>query len=798
MRKPFRLLAVGLTAAMMASAVTSCYKTAGNVEVISEDDPWYNVTSIEIDAGDNEEEFEDIYSEFVAAFDEYYVFCMTGIYKLPEGFDFNTDDYSDYEVERLDFFDLEGNLVRSISITDYTREHDFGDLIYVNSVNKVDEGLRLEIISYDMDDGSQKTYRCLVDLDDFTIGEPESIDDYEFVDRMAEDGSDEGTEYVGDYAIRKYWMYDADEPSYVLEIIDPDDNVTEIDLRDEFPMTPVYDISSIIDVGDNKGLICATYNSDNLFFELNFTTMTITDVTEDMSWFTCDTAGVRNVEGLGSVVMDDLELKTINYANHSVDPVFNFGDSNVNIYDVSTFSPISVTEDRAVFTGIIYPVDSAYGEGGKTMIYVFDKAETNPNAGKTVLEVAVIDEYTSALCSAVCLFNESNEEYFIRYNESYKIEGYVNDLYVSDDDSEDDADQQSADLGNRLSIDLMSGEGPDIIINGATFGMLNDDDYLLDLTEYASQNCGADNYFSSIIDAARVDDSLYQLPLSFSIGGIAVDPDDVEDGQIGFTFEQYSDFVEGPCNGTNPITGGKLQLFITALNCMQDLVITDGQVDYDNEAFRALAEYVSENVNNELVADDEEDYSDYTSDGPAFVEVGSLTSYYDYIVSTGRTLLGVPSYDGRGPIIYGTDSVAVSANSVSEEGCLEFVSILLGNEAQENFGMEGGIPVNRAAFDSVGHKLIDQQEAYVNELLRFYDESMLRMYGISTERMDEAAISDFASMIERLSCWYTNDGSINAIIREEMPAYFEGQKTLDQVIPILEDRVQTVLNERLG
>ena len=112
--------------------------------------------------------------------------------------------------------------------------------------------------------------------------------------------------------------------------------------------------------------------------------------------------------------------------------------------------------------------------------------------------------------------------------------------------------------------------------------------------------------------------------------------------------------------------------------------------------------------------------------------------------------------------------------------------------------MEGGIPVNRAAFDSVGHKLIDQQEAYVNELLRFYDESMLRMYGISTERMDEAAISDFASMIERLSCWYTNDGSINAIIREEMPAYFEGQKTLDQVIPILEDRVQTVLNERLG
>ena len=345
----------------------------------------------------------------------------------------------------------------------------------------------------------------------------------------------------------------------------------------------------------------------------------------------------------------------------------------------------------------------------------------------------------------------------------------------------------------------MSGEGPDIIINGATFGMLNDDDYLLDLSEFAAANLGSDAYFTSIFDAARIGDALYQLPLSFSVAGIAVSPDDIEDGQVGFTFDQFQEFVDGPCNGTNPISGGKLSLFITALNCMQDLVIEDGQVNYDNEAFRALAEYVNEYVNEEMSIDDEERYeAAVSSDTPALVDISSVTNYYDYLVSVNKVLVGVPSYDGRGPIIYGSDSVAVSANSVSEEGCLEFVSLLMGNEAQEYFGLEGGIPVNRAAFESCGQKLIDKQNAYIQDLLRFYDPEFLRMYGISSDPLDDAAIAELAATIETLSSWYTNDGAINAIIREEMPAYFEGQKTLDQVIPILEDRVQTVLNERLG
>ena len=40
------------------------------------------------------------------------------------------------------------------------------------------------------------------------------------------------------------------------------------------------------------------------------------------------------------------------------------------------------------------------------------------------------------------------------------------------------------------------------------------------------------------------------------------------------------------------------------------------------------------------------------------------------------------------------------------------------------------------------------------------------------------------------------DSEINIILIEEMPAYFSGQKTLDDVISVMEDRVQTFLDER--
>ena len=42
----------------------------------------------------------------------------------------------------------------------------------------------------------------------------------------------------------------------------------------------------------------------------------------------------------------------------------------------------------------------------------------------------------------------------------------------------------------------------------------------------------------------------------------------------------------------------------------------------------------------------------------------------------------------------------------------------------------------------------------------------------------------------------TEDSAISSILIEEMPAYFLGQKDLNAVVKITQDRVQKVLDER--
>ena len=117
---------------------------------------------------------------------------------------------------------------------------------------------------------------------------------------------------------------------------------------------------------------------------------------------------------------------------------------------------------------------------------------------------------------------------------------------------------------------------------------------------------------------------------------------------------------------------------------------------------------------------------------------------------------------------------------------------------QEKFGVYDGLSVNRTAFHNNGIAYMNSHNTDLEVLRRYYTDSELISYGWGSQPMQESDVDAFTEVINNMSGWQSNDGAINAIIREEMPAYFAGQKTLDQVIPVLEDRAQTVLSERLG
>ena len=75
---------------------------------------------------------------------------------------------------------------------------------------------------------------------------------------------------------------------------------------------------------------------------------------------------------------------------------------------------------------------------------------------------------------------------------------------------------------------------------------------------------------------------------------------------------------------------------------------------------------------------------------------------------------------------------------------------------------------------------------------------MLLEMGYPFCEVDKNAVSDYEQMLRSCSVIGEEDAAITIIVKEEMPAYFTGQKSLDDVIKIINDRARTYVNEREG
>lgn len=617
---------------------------------------------------------------------------------------------------------------------------------------------------------------------------------------IAVDGSYEGFYEASGYTIDRYWLYSEgpnDNDSYIFVVSSPDGSKEIIDLREVFPSLSIFDISTFLTLDNNKVLFEMSLDTGTTYGILDLNSMAVSEYTEDTSWLSADLWSVSYVEGVGSVVVDETGLILVDFDNKEQTLLFDFNWCNINRSDITSLSLVSYSEDEVVFAGSVWMGSSYSSNNTQTQIIKLTKADSNPNAGKTVLVAATTGYLDYSLCEAVCRFNEENSDFFITFDTSYAVD---NLLDFSEINTEEDYNVAmlgvSSDISNQLAIDLMAGEGPDIILDATGFYQLNNDNYLLDL----SDRVPTDGYFANIFEAAKIDGKLYQVPVTFALNGIITSGSNVDDGQVGFTFDQYADFVDDVCNGNDPMNSStQLEFFVQCFNSMNDQFISDGEVDYDNEAFRALAEYVDENVVDQLPEDEEMFYFDEYNYEESVADFYSYASFSGMIDSFAKyedaTILGIPSIDGRGPLVTVSSSVAISAQTQEVDGCWAFVEMLLSEDIQTIYGENDYCtPVNIDAFDATSQAIVDDYNEYVRRDSIWYTEEEIEMYGF--HEIDYSCIDEFKTMIESCSLVASSDSDIITIVREEMPAYFSGQKDLEDVIEILEDRVQTTIDER--
>ena len=67
---------------------------------------------------------------------------------------------------------------------------------------------------------------------------------------------------------------------------------------------------------------------------------------------------------------------------------------------------------------------------------------------------------------------------------------------------------------------------------------------------------------------------------------------------------------------------------------------------------------------------------------------------------------------------------------------------------------------------------------------------------IPRTEIDPVVIQNYKDMISSCAVYQDIDPAIIIIVNEEMPAYFTGQKSFDDVVNLINNRVTTVLNEQ--
>ena len=482
------------------------------------------------------------------------------------------------------------------------------------------------------------------------------------------------------------------------------------------------------------------------------------------------------------LMSDGYTISELNKDTLEIEEVMNFDCCNVNRYSASNCSPVYMDDSKIILFGGVMPSNS-----DRWMeVITLTKASENPNKDKTVLTVANLNHYgvfDYGTAEAIRIFNETDPDCYLIMDRNYKqadLQDPDDWTYYFSTEYRMRMNEAGAELSNRLMFDLMEGKGPDIILDGYSFSMLNSDQCLVDLTQYMDGSDGIDRsqYFTNVFEG-----NTYQITTGAMPMGIVYDPSLAGQTYGNLTYDEYREFVKDYCNGVDPISfeNERLSYFILLFeNICPVCMDADGKLHLDNSEFRALAEYCRDlpKVAGAI--------NDISSDKTYFSDYGLYWSSF----ANGQELMALPSDSGLGYRMKISHSVGVSASCDDVDAAWRFVKILLSEDIQKK--IEGGsISVNRNA----SRDALADGVAYQNKQADEY-EPMYPGDEWGPKHFDEDVIGRYIDIMDNAQPAYNLDPDVRKVMFEEIQPYFAGDRTLDELIPVMEDRCNTIIAER--
>ncbi len=359
----------------------------------------------------------------------------------------------------------------------------------------------------------------------------------------------------------------------------------------------------------------------------------------------------------------------------------------------------------------------------------------------------------------------------------------------------------------KLNTDIVSGHIPDILVvdQELPFESYVSKGIIMDLEPLlrADERFHGDDFLWNVFDAYRIDGRMYSLVPGFLVyTGFMYS--DLLDGKQSVSMGELQQIAASRGIATKRCFGAMTRESIfSMLLYMQGAEYVDlgtGRCAFDTPAFIDLLKLVEQFP--EKIPDDE-----YMESRTAFRErtallmlygMGSFTDYCQMrygAFGEPVTIVGIPGSAGSGSAILPQLQLAVTTSSKHPEAAWEFVGGFL--EAEYQDGLNWGFPVRR---DSLAKSAAKAKERpyYLDETGQKveYDNTWwlngqeVVIPPLSDE--EEEKVTDFLSHCDR-RCY--SNSTVDNIIREEAEAFFQGQKSAEDVAAIIQSRAQIYVHE---
>ena len=400
---------------------------------------------------------------------------------------------------------------------------------------------------------------------------------------------------------------------------------------------------------------------------------------------------------------------------------------------------------------------------------------------KEVTDLVISSLYPDQqLSSAVIAFSKSQTEYRVNINVAY--------------DWEKNPDMDFNDAMTNLQNSL-TGQNPPDLVTMEEFadmeGMVKKGVFE-DLTPYA-QSAGLDlsGYIKGVIESATYDGKLICIPKSFSILTLAGSAKELGTDKAGWTIDQMIDFAEAH-PGKQLIDyqdrDSMMQVFFAFT--MDSFVDWEkGECHFNGPEFQRILTFLSK-VNSEMNWDDERSTPVMVSDGDvmlaqAYIMDASEIQLYDAIFEGGCNLIGYPTMDGHAAAsLRAEGGVAMLSGSSHKEGAWKFLEFYNSMDSLYSWGLSP----DRSKVEAEIDKAIREKSHEGNGMS--YGDWNYTYHAVTRQEGDR-----FLELLDTAKAPQATNQTIYDIINEEAAGFFEGQKSVEDVMETIQSRVSLYLME---